>query len=334
MPRATSLEDYKVPQGEQVIDPRAAYMITNILSDPAAKLFTYGPNTPLMLHQNDDPKSPLWPSASKTGTTDNYRDTWTDGYTPDLAIVVWVGNADGHPMHQTLSTLTAAKVWPASMKMSFDYFGTCSRRSSRGRTAWSSARCAAIRACGQARRCAGTTSSSPRMRRAGHRAGWPAAATPDTSTTGAVAAQPDCRPADRRPRRTPAGRTPPAPAQPAAPAPTAQPRPTAAPAATPEPQAPTRRTQAARRPRAPRASGQAATAASRPSHRRRPEPPLVGLSEVGSPNFWSGCRFEREDVDIGPEGPPDRGDRSGRTVTTVRAPQRPARWLTPESLPR
>src|SRR6185437_595987 len=94
----------------------------NILSDPAAKLFTYGPNTPLMLHQTDDPKSPLWPAASKTGTTDNYRDTWTDGYTPDIAIVVWVGNADGHPMHQTLSTLTAAKVWPASMKLSFDYF--------------------------------------------------------------------------------------------------------------------------------------------------------------------------------------------------------------------
>src|SRR6266702_464857 len=117
------LEDYKVPQGEQVIDPRAAYMINNILSDPAAKLFTYGPNTPLMLHQTDDPKAPLWPSASKTGTTDNYRDTWTDGYAPNLAIVVWVGNADGHPMHQTLSTLTAAKVWPASMKMSFDYFG-------------------------------------------------------------------------------------------------------------------------------------------------------------------------------------------------------------------
>src|SRR5712691_7764730 len=117
------LEDYKVPQGEQVIDPRAAYMIINILSDPAAKLFTYGPNTPLMLHQTDDPKSPIWLLASKTGTTDNYRDTWTDGYTPNLAIVVWVGNADGHPMHQTLSTLTAAKVWPASMKMSFEYFG-------------------------------------------------------------------------------------------------------------------------------------------------------------------------------------------------------------------
>src|SRR5207237_1576904 len=91
-----TLEDYKVPQGEQVIDPRAAYMITNILSDPNAKLFTYGPNTPLVLHQGgDDPKLPLLPSASKTGTTDNYRDPWTDGYTLDIAIVVWGGNADG-----------------------------------------------------------------------------------------------------------------------------------------------------------------------------------------------------------------------------------------------
>jgi membrane peptidoglycan carboxypeptidase len=97
-------------------------MISNILSDPAAKLFTYGPNTPLMLHQTEDQKSPLWPAASKTGTTDNYRDTWTNGYTPNLAVVVWVGNADGHPMHQALSTLTAAKIWPASMKMSFDYY--------------------------------------------------------------------------------------------------------------------------------------------------------------------------------------------------------------------
>jgi membrane carboxypeptidase/penicillin-binding protein PbpC len=35
--------------------------------------------------------------------------------------VVWVGNADGHPMHQTLSTLTAAKIWPAAMTASFDY---------------------------------------------------------------------------------------------------------------------------------------------------------------------------------------------------------------------
>jgi membrane peptidoglycan carboxypeptidase len=114
------LEDYKVPQGEQVIDPRAAYMITNTLSDPNAKLFTYGPNSPLFLHQGDDPHAPLWPAASKTGTTDNYRDTWTDGYTPSLAIVVWVGNTDGHPMREVLSSMTAGKIWPEAMKASFD----------------------------------------------------------------------------------------------------------------------------------------------------------------------------------------------------------------------
>src|SRR5947209_6255779 len=119
------IEDYKVPQGEQVIDPRAAYMITNVLADPAAKLFTYGPDTPLMLRQGEGGRNaPLWPAASKTGTTDNYRDTWTDGYTPSLAIVVWVGNTDGHPMREVLSSMTAGKIWPDAMKASFDYLHT------------------------------------------------------------------------------------------------------------------------------------------------------------------------------------------------------------------
>ncbi|HYY90172.1 MAG TPA: transglycosylase domain-containing protein, partial [Chloroflexota bacterium] len=117
----TVIEDYKVPQGEQVIDPRAAYMMTNILADPAAKLFTYGPDTPLVLRQGEGRTAPLWPSASKTGTTDNYRDTWTDGYTPNLAIVVWVGNTDGHPMREVLSSMTAGKIWPEAMKASFEY---------------------------------------------------------------------------------------------------------------------------------------------------------------------------------------------------------------------
>src|SRR5205085_740715 len=109
------LYDYKQPQGEQVLDPRAAYMISNVLSDPAAKLFTYGRNTPLILKDH--------PAASKTGTTDNYRDTWTDGYTPNLAIVVWVGNTDGHPMKQALSSMTAGKIWPEAMQASFETLG-------------------------------------------------------------------------------------------------------------------------------------------------------------------------------------------------------------------
>jgi 1A family penicillin-binding protein len=110
-----TLFDYQQPTGEQVLDPRAAYMITNILSDPLAKLFTYGRNTPLVLKDR--------PAASKTGTTDNYRDTWTDGYTTNLAIVVWVGNTDGHPMKQALSSLTAGKIWPEAMSTSFSVLG-------------------------------------------------------------------------------------------------------------------------------------------------------------------------------------------------------------------
>jgi len=109
------LFDYQVPAGDQVLDPRAAYMINSVLSDPTAKLFTYGRNTPLVLKDR--------PSASKTGTTDNIRDTWTDGYTPGLAIVVWVGNTDGHPMKQGLSTMTAGKIWPEAMQVAIDYLG-------------------------------------------------------------------------------------------------------------------------------------------------------------------------------------------------------------------
>lgn len=100
------LEDYKVPQGEQVVDPRAAYMVTSILRDNNARLITYGPNSPLKLDR---------PAAVKTGTTDNYRDTWTVGYTPNLVIGVWVGNTDGHPMKEVLSSMSAGKIWREAM---------------------------------------------------------------------------------------------------------------------------------------------------------------------------------------------------------------------------
>jgi 1A family penicillin-binding protein len=100
------LEDYKVPAGEQVVDPRAAYMVTNILSDNNARLITYGPNSMLKTDR---------PAAAKTGTTDNYRDTWTMGYTANLVVGVWVGNTDGHPMKEVLSSMSAGKIWRESL---------------------------------------------------------------------------------------------------------------------------------------------------------------------------------------------------------------------------
>src|SRR5918911_619205 len=106
------LEDYKLPQGEQLVDPRAAFMVTNILSDNNARLITYGPNS--MLKTN-------YPAAVKTGTTDNYRDTWTMGYTPNVVVGVWVGNTDGHPMKEVLSSMSAGKIWRESMDTTVAY---------------------------------------------------------------------------------------------------------------------------------------------------------------------------------------------------------------------
>ena len=106
------IEDYKVPQGEQIVDPRAAYMVTNILSDNNARLVTYGPNSMLKTD---------YPTAVKTGTTDNYRDTWTMGYTPSIVVGVWVGNTDGHLMKEVLSSMSAGKIWREAMDTTVAY---------------------------------------------------------------------------------------------------------------------------------------------------------------------------------------------------------------------
>ncbi len=51
------------------------------------------------------------PAAVKTGTTNDYHDAWTMGYTPDLAVGVWVGNADYTPMERAAGSVGAAPIW-------------------------------------------------------------------------------------------------------------------------------------------------------------------------------------------------------------------------------
>lgn len=79
-----------------------AYLITNILSDNAARQLAFGANSPLQLTR---------PAAVKTGTTDDFRDNWTIGYTPDLVVGVWVGNADNTPMENVSGVTGAAPIW-------------------------------------------------------------------------------------------------------------------------------------------------------------------------------------------------------------------------------
>src|SRR3954447_19949450 len=80
-------------QPQPVVDAGLAYLITDILSADEARAETFGTNSPLKLSR---------PAAAKTGTTDDYRDSWVIGYTPDLVTGVWVGNSDGSPMRDVL----------------------------------------------------------------------------------------------------------------------------------------------------------------------------------------------------------------------------------------
>ncbi len=98
---------YQPPEGEQVVRPEHAYLITSILSDNEARAWMFGRQSYLALP---------FPAAAKTGTTNDYRDNWTLGYTPDLAVGVWVGNADYTPMQNTTGLSGAAPIWSAFMQ--------------------------------------------------------------------------------------------------------------------------------------------------------------------------------------------------------------------------
>ncbi len=88
--------------GDQVVDPGDAYLLTAILSDNAARTPAFGGNSPLNLGR---------PAAAKTGTTNDYRDSLTVGYTPQLVTGVWVGNTDNSPMDRVAGSGGAALVW-------------------------------------------------------------------------------------------------------------------------------------------------------------------------------------------------------------------------------
>ena len=101
------LRDYRMTQPQQVVRPEHAWLITSMLSDNAARARTFGPNSPLRLSR---------PAAAKTGTTNDFRDNWTIGYTPDLVVGVWVGNSDNSPMRGVSGITGAAPIWKQIME--------------------------------------------------------------------------------------------------------------------------------------------------------------------------------------------------------------------------
>jgi penicillin-binding protein 1C len=83
-------------------NPTIWQLITNILSDRHARATAFGIDSVLNLP---------FPAAVKTGTSSNFRDTWTVGFTTDYTVAAWVGNFNGEPMRQVSGVTGAAPLW-------------------------------------------------------------------------------------------------------------------------------------------------------------------------------------------------------------------------------
>ncbi len=104
------LYQYTQPESRQVLDPRLAYLITDILSDRQARIPAFGTPNALELSNNR-------PAAAKTGTTNNFSDNWTVGYTPQYVTAVWMGNTKSDDyMINTPGSRGAAYIWHAVME--------------------------------------------------------------------------------------------------------------------------------------------------------------------------------------------------------------------------
>ena len=104
--------EYEPPEAEQVIRREHAFLISSILSDNNARSWMFGSNSALNLS---------FQVAAKTGTSNDFRDNWTIGYTPDLVTGVWVGNADYTPMINTTGLSGAAPIWSQFMQYAVPY---------------------------------------------------------------------------------------------------------------------------------------------------------------------------------------------------------------------
>jgi membrane peptidoglycan carboxypeptidase len=103
-----TLEKYIPPTspifGKKVIPEGVAYIISDILADNGARLTEFGPNSSLRI--------PNQTVSVKTGTTNDFKDNWTIGYTPSFLVATWIGNNNNTAMSGLVSGITgAAPIW-------------------------------------------------------------------------------------------------------------------------------------------------------------------------------------------------------------------------------
>ena len=93
------------PVTTQVVDPRVAFLLTDILKDNTARAPEFGYSSYLVI--KDHPEV-----AVKTGTSNDLRDNWTVGYNQNYLVLTWVGNNDNSPMSRVASGVTGASpIW-------------------------------------------------------------------------------------------------------------------------------------------------------------------------------------------------------------------------------
>jgi membrane peptidoglycan carboxypeptidase len=102
------LYEYNQPERREILTPQLAFMMNDILADRSARCAGFGCPNAMELPGSR-------PAAAKTGTTNDFRDGWTVGYTPQLAAGVWVGNSDNTPMRNLPGSKGAAPIWQAFM---------------------------------------------------------------------------------------------------------------------------------------------------------------------------------------------------------------------------
>lgn len=102
------LEEFKQIEGRRVMTPQEAFIISNILDDNSNRELTFGAVNGLII--------PNYQVAVKTGTTNDKKDNWTIGWTPNLLTAVWVGNNNNTPMGKVASGVSGASpIWKKIM---------------------------------------------------------------------------------------------------------------------------------------------------------------------------------------------------------------------------
>lgn len=93
---------------QEILRPEVAFLLTDILSDNQARVPAFGSDNVLELEDR--------PVAAKTGTTNDFHDGWTMGYTPQYVVGVWVGNANYEKMKRASGMRTAGPIWNELMR--------------------------------------------------------------------------------------------------------------------------------------------------------------------------------------------------------------------------